>query len=104
MITCSFRTALRQNYEVVGRERVIEVSLAFVPEGEEAPLVIHRGPETEVITFPKSDQYQLMVEHFADCVISGRSLRFSPGEALANMRVLDALAQSARTGKLIHLS
>ena len=103
VVTCSFRTALRQNYEVVGRDGVIEVSLAFVPEGEEAPLVLIRGADVETVRFPKTDQYQLMVEHFADCVLHGRPLRFPPTEARANMRVLDALAQSARTGRLIRL-
>ena len=103
MITCSFRTALRQNYEVVGRDGVIEVSLAFVPEGEEAPLVLHRGADTETIRFPRTDQYQLMVEHFADCILHARPLRFPPTEARANLRVLDALARSARTGQVVRL-
>ena len=103
VITCSFRTALRQNYEVVGRDGVIEVSLAFVPEGEEAPLVLHRGADTETIRFPRTDQYQLMVEHFADCILHARSLRFPPTEARANLRVLDALARSARTGQVVRL-
>jgi D-xylose 1-dehydrogenase (NADP+, D-xylono-1,5-lactone-forming) len=102
-VTCSFRTALRQNYEVVGRDAALEVSLAFVPEGEESPLVLLRDNQVETERFPKVDQYQLMVEHFADAVVHGQPLRFPPREAWANARVLDALARAARTGQLERL-
>jgi D-xylose 1-dehydrogenase (NADP+, D-xylono-1,5-lactone-forming) len=103
VVTCSFRTALRQNYEVVGRDAVIEVSLAFVPEGEESPLLILRDNQIETERFPRSDQYQLMVEHFADAVLNDQPLRFPPQEAWANARVLDALAEAARSGQLVRL-
>ena len=44
-----------------------------------------------------------MVEHFADCALHARPLRFPPTEARANLRVLDALARSARTGHVVRL-
>jgi predicted dehydrogenase len=103
VVTCSFRTALRQNYEVVGRDAALEVSLAFIPEGEDAPLVVLRDNQVEIEHFPRVDQYQLMVEHFADAVLDGKLLRFPPREAWANARVLDALARAARTGQLQRL-
>jgi predicted dehydrogenase len=103
LVSCSFRTALRQNYEVVGRDAALEVSLAFVPEGEESPLVLLRDNQVELERFPRTDQYQLMVEHFADSVLEDQPLRFPPEEAWANARVLDALALAARTGQLQRL-
>ena len=102
-IMCSFRTALRQNYEVVGRDAALEVALAFIPEGAEAPLVVLRDGGVETERFPKVDQYQLMVEHFAEAVLRRQPLRFPPTEAWANARVLDALARAARTGELQRL-
>jgi predicted dehydrogenase len=103
VVTCSFRTALRQNYEVVGRDAALEVSLAFVPEGEQAPLVLLRDNRVETEQFPNVDQYQLMVEHFADSLLHDTPLRFPPEEAWANARVLDGLARAARGGQLQRL-
>ena len=40
-----------------------------------------------------------MVEHFADAVLDRSPLAYSPDESIANMRVLDALSQAARSGR-----
>jgi predicted dehydrogenase len=45
-----------------------------------------------------ADEYRLMVEHFADCVLHDRALRYSALEAAANMAVIEALYRSARSG------
>ena len=45
-----------------------------------------------------ADEYQLMVEHFADSVLHGTPVRYSPAEAESNMRVIEALYRSARDG------
>ena len=50
---------------------------------------------------PGADEYQLMVEHFADAVMKKEALAFSLAESVCNMRVLDALAEAARTWKTI---
>jgi len=38
------------------------------------------------------------VEHFAACVRGPAALRYTPGEAAANMRTIEALYRSARNG------
>ena len=45
---------------------------------------------------PGADEYRLMVEHFADCVLNDGPLRYSAEEAALNMRVIEALLKSAR--------
>nr|MDJ0720290.1 hypothetical protein [Desulfobacterales bacterium] len=50
-----------------------------------------------------ADEYQLMVEHFADVVRGDAPLFFTPAESIANMRVLDALAAAARSGERLAL-
>jgi predicted dehydrogenase len=45
-----------------------------------------------------ADEYQLMVEHFAECVASGTPVRYPLTEAAANMRAIEALYRSARAG------
>jgi predicted dehydrogenase len=51
-----------------------------------------------------ADEYQLMVEHFADAVLKKTTLNFRPDDSIANMRVLDALSEAARTGYTVSLS
>jgi xylose dehydrogenase (NAD/NADP) len=52
---------------------------------------------------PGADEYQLMVEHFADGILGKTTLAFSPQESVRNMRVLDALAEAAQTGRTVIL-
>ena len=43
-----------------------------------------------------AEEYQLMVEHFADCALNDLPLRYSAEEAALNMKVIEALYASAR--------
>jgi predicted dehydrogenase len=45
----------------------------------------------------------MMVEHFTDAVLGKARLMYPPGDSICNMRVLDALAQAARSGETIKL-
>jgi predicted dehydrogenase len=44
-----------------------------------------------------------MVEHFAECVLAQRPLRYPPAEGRAQMQTLDALRASARTGTSVRI-
>ena len=102
---CGFRVPFRAHYEVVGERARIEVPRPFITENQATRIVLHHPDDrTQSHTFPPLDQYTRMVEHFADAVLNGTALRYTPGEARAQMRVLDALAESAKTGKAITLS
>ena len=50
-----------------------------------------------------ADEYQLMVEHFADAVLGRKALAYSPAESVANLRVLDALRRAARDRRTVRL-
>jgi xylose dehydrogenase (NAD/NADP) len=105
-IEASFISALEQTYTVVGAEGAIELPHdAFIPWDKET-LFILRGSDQEqgqAHVTAAADEYQLMVEHFAAAVLGGRQLSFAPEDSLGNMRVLDALAEAARTGRTIAL-
>ena len=105
-VEVSFITALQQTYSVVGSQAAIELPHdAFIPWEKDAVFTL-RDKDQEVgeehIT-PAADEYQLMVEHFADAVMGKTVLAHSPEESVGNMRVMDALAVAARTGKTIRL-
>ena len=50
-----------------------------------------------------TDEYQRMVEHFADCVLTGQPVRYPVSEAVANLRTIEALYRSARTAAPVRL-
>lgn len=102
-IEASFVTALQQSYTLAGTSGVIELPHdAFVPFEHDARFTL-RGVNdpvgtTEVI--PAANQYTLMVEHFADAVRGLTALVAPPDASISTMQVLDALMQSARSGKM----
>ena len=102
----SFISALQQTYCIAGSDGVIELPHnAFVPWENEAIFYV-RGRDEETgqkHSVPGADEYQLMVEHFADAVMGQTELRFSIADSIENMRVLDALAQAARTRQTVRL-
>jgi predicted dehydrogenase len=100
-IEASFISALQQTYTVVGNRGAIELPHdAFIPWEKDAVFTLRNKDEEEGrkhIT-GGADEYQLMVEHFADAVAGEIPLAVTPEESVQNMRVLDALAESARSG------
>ena len=99
-----FITALQQTFRVIGDGGAIELPHnAFIPWDADADYVL-RGTDEErgmQIHAGVADQYQLMVEHFADVVLERVQADLSPEESIENMRVLDALAEAALKGHKI---
>ncbi|WP_222915858.1 Gfo/Idh/MocA family oxidoreductase [Natrinema sp. SYSU A 869] len=93
-VSSSFDTQTVQRYRIEGANGWVEVENAFdVPDGElelEYRIDGRRGVET----FDPVDQFRLEIDHFADCVAADRSPRTDGDEAIATMRVLDALLES----------
>lgn len=87
----------REFYQVAGPKGHIEVPAAFLPGKGDTTVYEHHGRQgASAHAIDGVDEYQLMVEHFADCVLNKRPLRYPPSEAAANMRVIEALYRSAR--------
>ncbi|UCD82892.1 MAG: Gfo/Idh/MocA family oxidoreductase [Desulfobacterales bacterium] len=107
VVEASFIAALQQTFTVVGSEGALELPHdAFIPWKKDA-VYTHRtrdeeAGETHIVK--GADEYQLMVEHFADAVLKKTELDYSPDDSIANMRVLDALSEAAQTGKTVNLN
>ena len=83
-------------FEILGTEGKITAPGGFLPEpGEPSELHIQRPGDRELIVIEPADHYRLMAEDFADAVLQHRPPRFGPEDAIANMRVLDALRAAA---------
>ena len=105
-LEASFISALQQTFTVVGSTAAIELPHnAFVPWEKDATFIVRAKDEaqgTEHVV-PGADEYRLMVEHFADAVSGRTPLAYAPEDSVLNMKVLDALAQAARSGSTIDL-
>ncbi|MGD1992721.1 MAG: Gfo/Idh/MocA family oxidoreductase, partial [Anaerolineae bacterium] len=98
-IACAMTLKRREAVQIAGPDGFIDLPHPFIPGTEDAAIVErHGGAEPIVHTVPGVDEYQLMVEHFADCVLRDLPVRYPATEAAANMRVIDALYRSARNG------
>jgi predicted dehydrogenase len=96
---CALSLERRESYQAVGPEGHLSVGSAFLPGTSDATIEEHHGrAATTVHTVPGADEYRLMVEHFADCVLEGKAVRHLATEAAANLRAIEALYRSARAG------
>ena len=95
----SFDAPEVQRYRVEGANGWVEASPAFnVPADEPAELTYAVDGQRTTERFDPADQYRLQVDAFADAVARGVEPRTGPTEAVANMRVIDALYESAENG------
>ena len=82
VIESSFTAALQQTFSVTGESGAIELPHdAFIPWEKDATFTL-RGANDEhgqIVTIPGADEYQLMIEHFADAVQGHAQLTYSPG-------------------------
>jgi len=103
-VEASFISSLQQTYTIVGEDGSIELPHnAFIPWEKDATFV-YRGRHEEIgrqEIVSGADEYQLMVEHFSDVLIHGSSPFVQIHDSIQNMRVLDVLAESARSGQAI---
>ena len=107
LIEASFVSALQQTYTVVGTGGSIELPHnAFIPWEEDAVFTQRKRDEEdgEKHLVQGADEYQLMVEHFSDAILDKVELDYSPDDSILNMRVVDAMAEAARTGNTVSVS
>lgn len=94
---CALTLERSEAYEVGGTDASLRVESAFLPGTGDVEILEGRGRDG--VTHHEIDgvdEYRLMVEHFADCVLDDREPRYPASEAAANMRVIEALYSSAR--------
>lgn len=102
---CALNMERRETLVVGGTDAYLTVPAAFLPGTDDVVIEEVRGRgETTRHTVSGNDEYRLMVEHFADCVLNDRPLRYAAEEAGRNMRVIAALYESSRlNGEVIEV-
>ena len=103
--TVSTQCARYQRVEVCGPRGRIEVRVPFnAPQGGATRLLLDDGSALDdaaatVEAIPPCDQYTLEVEAFSRAVRGEIELPYGVEDAVANMRVIDALFRSEKSGR-----
>ncbi len=102
--TVATQLSAHQRVTIVGDAGRIEVMIPFnAPPDRPTEIVIDTGADLigggrRVEQFPVCDQYALQGDAFSRAIVDGSPLEFGIEDAVANMRVIDALFRSARSG------
>ena len=108
-VSCSMRTGFGgdQSLVVSGTRGRINVANPFRMGDEPTTIImdnLDKDGRGETIQAEGANEYQRMVEHFAGSVLSSSPVAYTPQNSLANLRVLDALRESARTGRAVTIN
>ena len=96
---CGFTMPLRGWLEITGTEGVVRVPDMWLPGPRAEYYVYREGRPVEEIMTEGEDQIVRMIDDFSRAVLRGGPVRPEPDEAVRTLRVLDALAKSAREGR-----
>jgi glucose-fructose oxidoreductase len=100
--TCSFGAADASAYEVVGTEGTLRADPAYEYADDLKFTVKVKGKERER-TFPKHDQFGPELLYFSNCILSNEEPEPSGREGLADVRIIQAIYESAETRRPVKL-
>src|SRR3954447_8378165 len=100
--TCSTRTETDQRVHIYGTEGRISIEIPFnIPPDRPTRIFVTAGgdapvaPATETLTFDVADPYASEADVFANAVLDGAALPVAPEDAVANLRVIEAIFAAA---------
>jgi predicted dehydrogenase len=105
IFTCSTQLAPHQNLDILGTLGRIGVEIPWsMPHERPSRLVVDDsaraiGKPPEDIWFPACDQWGVHCDRFCEAIVSNAPAPVPIEDAVANMRVIDALFRSARSGR-----
>lgn len=93
-----------QRVNILGTEARLEIQAPFTPSrGGATTIYLDQGEQVGgasavPVAVTEADQYQLLVETFSSAITRGAALEFGIDDAVLQMRVLDAIFRSEKTG------
>jgi predicted dehydrogenase len=103
--TCATQTSAHQRVTISGEKGRIEVAIPFnAPPDRPTRITIDTGADlfgggARMEEFSTCDQYTLQGDAFSRAVLGETPLAYRIEDAIANMRVIDALFRSAESGR-----
>jgi glucose-fructose oxidoreductase len=100
--TASFGAADRSAFEVIGTKGVLKMDPAYEMVGDlKSEIVV--GERVKTSTFSKRDQFAPELSYFSNCVLKNREPEPGGLEGLADVRVVNALLESQKSGRSVKL-
>jgi predicted dehydrogenase len=102
--TTSTQATPFQRVNILGTKARLEIEIPFnAPQGGSMKLYLDSGKElagaaAKTLRLPKADQYQLQAEAFSRAVAGKEKLAYGVEDAILQMRVIDALFRSEKSG------
>lgn len=96
--TCAFGSSDTDSFQLAGTKGDIRLAPAY-SYTEKMELEVTVDGKTSTQTFSRSDQFAPELLHFSDCILRGRKPEPSGVEGLIDVRIIEALYRSARTGR-----
>jgi glucose-fructose oxidoreductase len=98
--TCSFGAADVSRYTLIGTKGVLTAEPAY----DYSMALKHHvviGEKTKTRVFRKRDQFAAEVIYFSDCILHNKEPEPSGWEGLADVRIVQAIYESAKTGATV---
>jgi predicted dehydrogenase len=102
VFTCSFGSSDISEYELVGTKGHLRLDNAYEYRGELKCVTTVAGKKTEK-SFPAGDQFAPELIYFSDCIMHNRAPEPSGNEGLADVRVINAIYESAEIGHAVQI-
>lgn len=100
--TCSFGASDMDTYTLVGTKGKIVAEAAYeYASGTSFKVTI--GEKARSMRFPKGDQFAAELMYFSDCILHNKEPEPNGLEGLADVRIVRAIYESARTGRSVRL-
>ena len=97
--TCATQLVSYQRVNIFGTTGRVEIEIPFnAPANQPCKIWYQHGDETEEIQLEVCNQYTLQGDAFSQAVLNNTDVPTPIEDAVANMKVIDAVFQSAKTG------
>jgi len=96
IISCGFDSGAHEKVVLSGTAGTIELNHPFKSWTGRPQILIRTKDREEVVEFEAVNTFAAEVDDLAGAVLDGSEPRVGAGDALANMRILDRLAEAAR--------
>jgi predicted dehydrogenase len=104
LFTCSTQMAPFQRATILGSEGVIEIEIPFnIPPDQPSRLWIYTNQGKEEVKFDAADQYTLQCESFSRSILQDTPVYTPIEDAVNNMKVIDAMFESATKNQWVEL-
>ncbi len=102
--TCSTQLIPYQRAIIFGTDGRVEIEIPFNPPPDKPTRIWHEtGEKCEEITFDVCDQYTIQADLLSRAIIEDTSVPTPLEDSVANMRAIDAVFESGRSGGWVYL-